>query len=284
MTETDQHKRLFLLGNPDKPEVPAAMERLHSFARKHCDIIGAKLSTDGQVALEAGAEMIVVFGGDGTMLGVARSLGRNQIPLVGVNFGKLGYLADYLLEEMQFNFDRVLNDPSLISDRMMLDMTVHRGGYQVFSSMAVNDCVIQAGPPFRIIELSVSLDDRRLTDVGGEGLIVSTPSGSTAFNLSAGGPIVQPGLHAFVLTPLLVHSLTHRPMVLEQDAVVEVVAKRVNHGTAVIVDGQMSCGLRPDDRVVVRRSQTTFKLVHNPMYPRWHKLVDKLGWGQALKE
>ncbi len=283
MTEPNRHKRLFLLGNPNKAEVPGAMETFYSFARGHCDIVGATLCTDGQAALQAGAEMIVVFGGDGTMLGVARSLGRRQIPLVGVNFGKLGYLADYLLEELQFNFDRVLHDESLIGDHMMLDVAIHRGDHQVFSSMAVNDCVLQAGPPFRIIELSVSLDGRLLTHMDGEGLIVSTPSGSTAFNLSAGGPIVEPGVHAFVLTPLLVHSLTHRPMVLEQNAVVEVVAKRVNHGTAVIVDGQMSCGLRPDDRVSVRRSQTVFRLVHNPMYPRRHKLVDKLGWGQALK-
>ncbi|UCG16038.1 MAG: NAD(+)/NADH kinase [Phycisphaerales bacterium] len=282
MTMTDQAKprRIFLLGNPDKPEAPAAMDKLRAFAETRCEIVGAELSIDGRLALDAGADLIIAFGGDGTMLGVARSLGERQIPVVGVNLGKLGYLADYLVEELQFHFDRVLSDPSLVSERMILEVEVCRGGDKIFSAMAINDCVIQAGPPFRIIELSVWLNDKRLTDVSGDGVIVSTPSGSTAFNLSAGGPIVQPGVHAFVLTPLNVHSLTHRPMVIEYDSIVEVRAKRVNQGTAVIVDGQVSCSLRADDRATVQRSDTTFKLIHNPMYPRWHKLVDKLGWGR----
>ncbi len=282
MTHQSTRRRVFLLGNPEKPDAPAAMERLHAFAKEHCDIVGAKLTVDGQAAIDAGADLIVVFGGDGTMLGVARSLGRHQIPLVGVNLGKLGYLADYLVEELQFHFERVLNDAELVSERMMLDVDVFHGEHRTFSTMAVNDCVIQAGAPFRVIELSVCLDGRRLTDVAGDGIIISTPSGSTAYNLSAGGPIVQPGVRAFVLTPLNVHSLTHRPMVLEHDAVVEVTAKRVNPGSAVIVDGQMSCVIRAGDRTVARRSNTTLKFVHNPMYPRWHKMVDKLGWGQSL--
>jgi NAD+ kinase len=282
MADESKRRRVFLLGNPDKPDAAAAMERLHTFAKEHCDIVGATLALDGQAALKADADLVVVFGGDGTMLGVARSLGRDQLPLVGVNLGKLGYLADYLVEELQFHFERVLSDPGLVSERMMLDVDVYQGDNKIFSTMAVNDCVIQAGPPFRVIELSVCLDDRRLTDVAGDGIIISTPSGSTAYNLSAGGPIVQPGVRAFVLTPLNVHSLTHRPMVLEYDSVVEVTAKRVNAGSSVIVDGQMSCPIRAEHRTVVRRSDTTLKFVHNPMYPRWHKLVDKLGWGQSL--
>ena len=282
MPDQTPRKRVFLLGNPDKPQAAAAMAKLYAFAKARCDIVGTTLTTDGRAAIDARADLIIAFGGDGTMLGVARSLGTHQIPLVGVNHGKLGYLADYLVEELQFQFDRVLCDPSLISERMILDVVVTRAEQPIFSSMAINDCVIQAGPPFRIIEVSVWLDDKRLTDVSGDGIIMATPSGSTAFNLSAGGPIVQPEVRAFLLTPLNAHSLTHRPMVIEHHSVVDVIARRVNEGTSVIVDGQMFCRLQAEDRTTVQRSETTFKLVHNPMYPRWHKLVDKLGWGQSI--
>jgi NAD+ kinase len=282
MAQNSHPKRVFLLGNPAKPDASAAMEKLRAFAAGRCEVVGAETGVDGRVAIEAGADMIVVFGGDGTLLGVARSLGLHQIPLVGVNLGKLGFLADFLVEELQFHFDRVISDDSLVTERMILDVRVFRDGGEMFSSLAINDCVIQAGPPFRIIELSVWLNSRHLTDVAGDGIIVGTPSGSTAFNMSAGGPIVQSGVRAFVLTPLNAHSLTHRPMVIEHDSFVDIHAKRVNEGSAAIVDGQVSRRLLPKDRVHISRSDVTFKLVHNPMYPRWHKLVNKLGWGRSI--
>jgi len=145
----------------------------------------------------------------------------------------------------------------------------------------VNDCVFQAGPPYRIIRLGLSINGEHLTDVEGDGLIVSTPSGSTAHNLSAGGPILQPGVAAIILTPLNPHSLTHKPLVIEGASVVEVAAYDVNEGTTLIIDGQVSCPLGGADRVLIERFAHDFLIVRNPRHTLWNKLVGKFHWGRA---
>ncbi|MFH1267426.1 MAG: NAD(+)/NADH kinase [Planctomycetota bacterium] len=202
MPETTSPRRVFILGNPEKGSVALALAGLQQFAAGRCTLVGAGMGLDARPALEAGAEVIVVLGGDGTLLSVARSLGDHQIPLIGVNLGRLGFLANFSVDELRTHFDQAIHNPALIEQRMILDVNVHRNGRQRFASRAMNDCVIQAGPPFRIIELLVYLDGQQLTSIGGDGVIVCTPTGSTAHNLSAGGPIVQAGVHAIVLTPL----------------------------------------------------------------------------------
>ncbi len=277
-------RRIFILGNPDKPEVVEAFNNLAAFAESRCELVGAELSLDGRVALAAGAGKIIVLGGDGTLLGVCRSLGDSQVPLIGVNLGKLGFLAEFTLEELEDQFDRVVNDDTLINERMILRAAVHRVGTVWFESLCINDAVIQAGPPFRMIALSVSIDGMLLTEVAGDGLIVCTPSGSTGHNLSAGGPIVQPGVKAIVLTPLSPHSLTHRPLVVERKCQIEITFRRMNHGTTLIVDGQVAHTLSPGDTVSIRRHEANFHVVHNPGHPQWYNLVTKLNWGQAPEQ
>jgi len=273
--------RVFFLANPAKPEAVRALEHIRGLAGGVCTVLGAECRIDGRSAVDAGADRIVVFGGDGTLIGVARSLGRHQIPLVGVNVGKLGFLVEFSIEELEAEFARILQDDSLIKRRTMLQVDVHRDGRPPESMTAVNDCVVQAGPPFRIIELGVSINGEHLTDVGGDGLIVCTPSGSTAHNLSAGGPIMQPGVEAIILTPLNPHSLTHKPLVVEREAEIEIKALCVNAGTTAIIDGQVSCPLAEGDRVVVKRSASDLLLVRNPKHALWNKLVDKFHWGRA---
>ena len=131
-----------------------------------------------------------------------------------------------------------------------------------------------------MIELAISVDGDHLTNVSGDGLVLATPSGSTAHNMSAGGPIVQPGARGIVLSPINPHSLTHRPLVVPSDASIEVVARRVNPGTTVVIDGQVSLPLGRQDRLTVRRWSHDFQLVRNPAQPKWHTLTQKLGWGQ----
>jgi NAD+ kinase len=244
-------------------------------------VVGANLSTDGQAAVKAGAERIVVIGGDGTLIGVARSLHTQQIPLIGVNMGKLGFLTEFSVEEVQAHFERALRDFSLIARRTMLEASVHGNGEARVCCLAVNDCVIQAGPPFRMIRLGVAINREHFTDVRGDGLIVCTPAGSTAHSLSAGGPIMQAGVDAIVLTPLNPHSLTHRPLVIERQAVIDITASQVNEGTTIIIDGQVSYPLQRGDRVTIRRFDTDMLVVRNPIYARWHKLVTKMHWGQG---
>ncbi len=281
MSDSVSARRVFILGNPDKDSVARTLAELQQFAAERCDLVGADLGLDTRKAVNAGAEAIIVLGGDGTLLSVARSLGAEQIPLIGVNLGRLGFLANFSVEELRAHFDRAIDDPALIETRMMLDVSVYREGQACFSSRALNDCVIQAGPPFRSIALSMFLDEQKLTDVGGDGVIVSTPTGSTAHNLSAGGPILQAGVHAIVLTPLCPHSLTHKPLVVEYDSRIEIVAKEINPGSMVTIDGQVSHPLEVDDRTVITRSATPLRLVRNPLYPNWNKLVTKFRWGQS---
>ncbi len=281
MSSACSSRRVYLLANPDKAEVGAALEDLRSFAASRCKVVGSSLGLDGRAAVDAGADRIVALGGDGTLIGVARSLSADQVPLIGVNVGKLGFLAEFSIDELKADFDRAMSDDTIISRRTVLQVTVRSNGGVRDSNLAINDCVTQAGPPFRIIKLGISINGEHLTDVGGDGLIICTPSGSTAHNLSAGGPIMQPGVDAIVMTPLCPHSLTHKPLVIEREAVIDIVAEDVNEGTTAIIDGQVSCPLQPGDRVTIRRFNTDFMLVHNPLYPKWHNLVTKLHWGRA---
>jgi len=281
VARTTQPPRVFFLANPDKPEAVRALERMRELAKGVCSVIGAECRIDGRPAIEAGADRVVVFGGDGTLIGVARSLGANQIPLIGVNVGKLGFLVEFSIEELETEFAHILGDESLVKRRTMLQVDVRRDGNATQCVPAVNDCVVQAGPPFRIIDLGVAINGEQLTDVGGDGLIICTPSGSTAHNLSAGGPIMQPGVEAIILTPLNPHSLTHKPLVIEREAEIEITALEVNEGTTAIIDGQVSCPLAKGDRVVVRRYASDLLIVRNPKHTLWNKLVGKFHWGRA---
>ena len=281
MSPAPRQRRVYLLGNPDKADAQAAISELRSFAAARCRLVGADLGLDGRKALSAGAERIVVLGGDGTLIGVARSLGSDQVPLIGVNVGKLGFLAEFSIAELKQLFDRAVSDQTLISRRTVLQVTIRHDGTVDSAGLAINDCVIQAGPPFRLIRLGVSINGRHLYDVGCDGLIVCTPTGSTAHNLSAGGPIMQPGVDAMILTPLSPHSLTHKPLVIERESVIDIYADQVNEGTTAIIDGQVSCPLKPGDQVTLRRSETELMVVRNPLYPNWHKLVTRLHWGRA---
>lgn len=281
MAESCKLRRVYLLGNPDKRDAPPAVDELRTFAATRCALLGAAMNREVRPAIEGKADRIIVIGGDGTLIGVARALGADQIPLVGVNVGKLGFLAEFSLGELKQCFDEAMCDDKLISRRAVLQIHVqHNGGVQ-HTSLAINDCVIQAGPPFRLIQLGVSINGEKLTDIGGDGLIVCTPSGSTAHNLSAGGPIMQPDVDAIILTPLNPHSLTHKPLAVEQSSVIEVLAMSMNAGTTVIIDGQVAYPLGSGDRVTVRRFSSDFLLVRNPLYSVWHKLVSKLHWGRS---
>ena len=273
--------KVYFLANPDKPDAEAALRELREFAEPRCTVVGSQLGLDGGAAVDAGAEYVVIIGGDGTLIGVARSLGSNQLPLIGINVGKLGFLAEFSVAEFKDHLAQILTDEALIRRRMVFEVGIQQNGDTRSRSIAINDCVIHAGAPFRPISLGMTVSGTRLTEVIGDGLIVSTPSGSTAHNLSAGGPILQPGVEAIVLTPLCPHSLTHRPLVIERESIVEVSALRVNEGTMAIIDGQVSFPLQEGDMVTIRRFGTHMLRVRNPIHARWHNLVTKLHWGRA---
>jgi len=283
-TMTSNHaavRRVYLMANPNKPEAEHALRTVESFTAADVEIAGTCVGLDVSEAVRAEADRIIVFGGDGTLIGVARALGTHPIPLIGVNIGKLGFLAEFSVDELKASLHRAVCDDTLVTPRIALQVTVKHDGRVHDKSLAINDCVIHAGPPYRIVRLGVSINGEHLTTVAGDGLIVCTPSGSTAHNLSAGGPILQPRVPAIVLSPLNPHSLTHKPLVVESDSVIEIHASDVNEGSTAIIDGQVTCKLEPGDRVTVRRFDSDYLLVHNPLYARWHKLVTKLHWGRS---
>jgi len=272
--------RVFLLGSPAKQGIGDVITWLRSELEPHIEIVGSAMTDRLGDVLAARPDVLVVLGGDGTLLGVARAMGERQIPIIGVNFGKLGFLAEFGVEELKDYFRSLATTPMVFSERMMMEVTVRHRGDPPQTHLAVNDCVIQAGPPFRMISLAVRVDDELLTEVMGDGLILATPSGSTAHNMSAGGPILMPGVTGIVITPLCPHSLTHRPIVAESSAVIEVTAMRANPGTTVSLDGQVSLPFDKDDNLTARRYPQTLKLVAPPDRPRWHTLITKLNWGQ----
>ncbi len=232
----------------------------------------------GQVTRDLGGDFAVVLGGDGTLLSVTRSLGDKQIPVLGINLGKLGYLAEFGPHDIDMIVEDISNDRLNISRRLML-LTELWNGNECFSSLAVNDVVVQAGPPFRMIELKICIDQQELTTIKGDGVILATATGSTGHNISAGGPVVDPSIDAVVLTPLNAHSLTHRPLVLSNSAEICITAPRVNEGSAVIIDGQVTRPLLKASRFRIGPSDHHFLLVHNRKHSRWHTLQTKLNWG-----
>jgi len=277
-------RRVLILANPDKPGAPDALASLCSFVRDRAELTDASCSLDVSRAVSERPDRIIVLGGDGTLIGVARAMGEAQSPLIGVNMGKLGFLAEFSLESLCHELDAALGDDRLISRRMMLDVTLELRGGRDVKSTAVNDCVIQMGPPFRMITLSITIDGEHLTRIRGDGLAVCTPTGSTAHSLSAGGPVMSPELRAIGLTPFNPHSLTHRPVVFGPDVVLEIRPEAVNSGSSVIIDGQVTHPLTNGDIIRVRRAKPEFHLVRHPRSSPWHNLVNKLHWGQTPAE
>ncbi len=251
--------------------------------------VAATIDADGADVCNAhGADVIVVLGGDGTILAQSRRCADLNLPILGVNVGNLGFLAEFDVKTFEKHapqlFDRA---PLHIADRMMLSAEVFdgKGKDPVFKDEALNDCVLTAGPPFRMIELDVHIDGEPGPTLRGDGVIVSTPIGSTAYNVSAGGPIVSPDLDSFTITPIAAHSLAFRPIVLPSSSVIELHLQRDNDedggGTTLVLDGQVNARVHAGWRVRLQRSPHTVKLVRNPDSSYWATLIRKLHWAAA---
>jgi len=272
--------RVLLIGDPGRQHVGDALDRVKNELKDVADMEEIVWPDQTSQLATADARLAIVLGGDGTILSVARAMGGNQIPIAGVNLGRLGFLAEFSVDQLCEQSGVLLDGSPRTSERTMLDVEATLSGGKRFASLAVNDCVIQAGAPFRMIELSVSVSGEHLTTMAGDGLVISTPIGSTAHNMSAGGPIIEVGVNGVCLTPLSPHSLTHRPVVFASHETIEVVANRTNPGTTATIDGQIGTSLGKGDRLTVRLAGECLKLVHNPSYSRFQPLVTKLKWGR----
>ena len=280
--------RLFIAANMEKANVRPALGEWMPMFEARGRVVGQDTDLNADLSgIEADA--VVVLGGDGTLLSTARRLGGRQIPLMGVNFGRLGFLAPFTPEEFPTCFEQFVAGKLTVGRRQVIEASVVGAGVRAewaeevaakrrFSATALNDAVITAGPPFHMIELELGADDEQRVRYFGDGVIVSTPSGSTAYNVSAGGPIISPGVGAFCITPICPHSLSFRPLVISSASTVLITAVQVNEGTTLFCDGQAGTRLEEGERVVVRRSPNDVLLVENPRSQQWRSLADKLHW------
>ncbi len=275
--------RVVIFGDKEKNGVAEAIDDFTDFAKGKAETIA---SCDIENCLDdvlRDYDFAVVFGGDGSIISAARNLSQSSVPVIGVNLGKLGFLAEFSVSELKISFDDIISGRANIEKRMMLDCRVFSDGAERFSSTAINDVFITAGLPFRTIELKILVDAQPLAGCVSDGLIISTPTGSTAYNLSAGGPILAGKMKAVVITPICPHSLSFRPIVINADSRVEIFGVRVNEGTTVSIDGQVSLKLSSDDVVRVERQSCDFLIVNNPKRTQWDTLAEKLRWAEKPK-
>lgn len=226
------------------------------------------------------ADLIVVLGGDGTMISTARLVGDGEALVLGINYGSLGYMTEFRIEEMFTALEAIFDGNYEIDRRVMLSAEQCRGDEVIAKGRVLNDVVINKSALARIIEIDVSLNDLFVNSFRSDGLIVSTPTGSTAYNLSAGGPIVYPSMNAIVLTPICPFTLTNRPIVIPDDAQIELRLKNENEGVVLTLDGQTGYPMESGDRVLIRKSRTTFNLVQPTNRNYFDVLRNKLKWGR----
>jgi NAD+ kinase len=269
--------RVFVLGNAQRPGVLEESERLLPFLREHCEVVACDLCQATDLGQHT-ADLTLVLGGDGAILRAARQMGYRQVPVLGVNLGKLGFLADLTPDELRVFFPRVVQGDYRLTYHLMFECLIEGSG-EPRAFLGLNEIALQTGPPFHMIDLDLIVDGETVSRYSGDGLIVSTPVGSTAHSLSAGGPILGQELSAFVITPICPHTLTNRPVVDSADKVYTIAIRRASPSTMLIVDGQEHLPLAVGQRITVRRAPVRFGLVKCPGRSYYRTLRDKLRWG-----
>ncbi len=271
---------IVISGLQDKFNVAQASKRLVRFIKKHANII----ATDSDMTLDlesCDADMVIVLGGDGSILGAVRRMGRRQVPVVGINFGKFGFLASFSEKEFCIEFPEIARNKGIVSKRLMLLCKHVRNGKVLKAIPATNEIVISHTMP-RMIDLRLYMDNQALTTFSGDGVIVATATGSTGYSLSAGGPILDPGIESFLVAPICPHTLTSRPLVFSADNVVEIELLSKDKRTALTVDGQIDYRMRTGDRVMVEKFNQHFQIVQPTNANFFETLRRKLNWGGQI--
>ncbi len=237
-------------------------------------------SNGDYAAIGAAADLAIVLGGDGSMLAAARHLAACGVPLVGVNQGRLGFMTDIAFAKMRDTVELLLGGQYTIEERIMLEAQVLRGEKEVFGTHALNDIVVNKGATGRMIEFLVHIDGQFVYDLRSDGIIVATPTGSTAYALSSNGPILQPNVPGIALVPVCPHTLSNRPITVSDRCVIEITIKRRATGAHLHFDGRPHCELLADDKVIVRRAAHSIRFVHPPGYSYYAMLREKLHWSE----
>lgn len=281
-------KKIGIISKTGQAEPLKILKNLLPWLRKKgCEVYvdnetASDLQIDGyqRSQIPAIADFIIVLGGDGTMLSVARLVGEKSLPILGVNIGGLGFLTAVQKEEIYEVLEKVMNGQCPVEERMMLTACVLRHSECIAEYLVVNDVVVNKGALARIIDLETYIDNNYVATFKADGLIVSTPTGSTAYALSAGGPIVYPTLNSIVLAPICPHTLTNRPIVLPDSVRVDIVLKSANEDVFLTVDGQVGFSLRQNDIVQVKKSQLKAQFFIPCERDYFEILRTKLKWGE----
>lgn len=274
--------RVIILGFGEREDVVREAERLQPVIADHAEIAAIDFTGEADLT-QIDADYVIVFGGDGSILRAALQMGERQLPILAVNLGRLGFLADIPPAELPRVLDRLANKKLRVVDHLMFWCTLIRDGEVIERRLGLNEVAVQTGPPFAILDVDLYVDSELVTTYSGDGLIVSTPVGSTAHSLSAGGPILRQELQAFVICPISPHTLTNRPVVDAADRIYELVIPRPQSGSSVVVDGLVLATLAPGDRVRIERAEQQFQLVKAPGQSYYRTLREKLGWGGRLQ-
>ena len=266
-------RRVALIGKLRSPEIAASLKELADFlAKRGCEVLREE---------DSAAELAVVVGGDGSLLAAARNLVGRQVPVVGINLGRVGFMTDIAHDDMCASIGAILDGNYTIEERALLDAEIFRDGKSVLRTIALNEAVVGKGSQGRLIEFSLSIDGEFVYKLRGDGVIVATPTGSTAYALSAQGPILHPAVPALALVPLNPHTLSARPVSVSDRCVVEISLVRAVDARAHF-DGIALTDMAEGDRLVLKRSANAVRFVHPPGYRYFATLREKLRWSEVL--
>ncbi len=283
-------KRIAILTKPKFSEVKPTLEELVGWLRdqgkevllysKTASLIGESAQLEKK-QIAAQADLMLVLGGDGTMLNAARMVEEHQVPILGINMGGLGFLTEVSLDQLYPSLEKIFAGEYRLEDRLMLRANHQRHGEQVAQATVLNDVVVSKGTLARMIELQITIDGHFVAKLRGDGLIISTPTGSTAYSLAAGGPILYPSMQGLILTPICPHTLTHRPLLVPSTSSLEVSLHSHDEGPMVTFDGQVGVAMTPGDTVTITTSPHRTRLLRLPDRTYYDVLRMKLKWGDG---
>ena len=273
-------KQIGVVIKPDHPRGREILEKLIDWLRQRQKEVFLIDTLEKRQAIPSSADLIIVLGGDGTLLSVARRIEGRDTPILGVNLGGLGFLTEVALDELYPNLERIFKNEFLEDPRLTLKSFVRRGSERYPQPTVLNDVTIHKGGLSKLIKLEINIDDQFVTSLRADGLIVASATGSTAYSLSSGGPIVHPSVDAIVLTPVSPHMLTNRPIVVPSNAGVDVTLKTDEKGPVVLLDGQETFPLQAEDVIHIQASEKRLKLIRSPHRNYYQILRRKLKWGE----
>lgn len=283
-------KTIGILTKPKFPDVKHILKDLVSWLRERQKdvVLDGKTSallgepaTHKKTQIAALSDMIMVLGGDGTMLNAARLVEGRSVPILGVNMGGLGFLTEVTLDHLYPALERIFAGDFYLEERLMLRARIDRHGEHVAQAAVLNDVVVSKGTLARMVEVHITINGQFVTSLRGDGLIISTPTGSTAYSLSAGGPIIHPTVQAIILTPICPHTLTHRPLLIPSTVNLEVTLTSKDEGAMTTFDGQVGVAMTQGDTVLINASDRATNLIRFPDRTYFDVLRRKLKWGDG---